>query len=55
MLKTLDHPNVLKYYECYSDENNYYLVTEFCEGGDLLSYIVKQQGFDEYQAATIMK
>lgn len=28
ILKDLDHPNILKLYELYQDENNYYLITE---------------------------
>ena len=29
ILKDLDHPNILKLYELYQDENNYYLITEY--------------------------
>lgn len=28
ILKKLDHPNIIKIYETYEDENNYYVVTE---------------------------
>ena len=28
ILKDLDHPNILKLYELFQDENNYYLITE---------------------------
>jgi calcium-dependent protein kinase len=28
ILKTLDHPNILKLYESYYDDKKYYLVTE---------------------------
>ena len=55
MLKSIDHPNVLKYFECYMDEFNYYIVTEFCPGGELLSYIVKERGINDWQAAFVMK
>ena len=55
MLKSIDHPNVLKYYECYQDEFNYYIVTEFCKGGELLSCIVKERGISDWQAAYVMK
>jgi calcium-dependent protein kinase len=55
MLKSIDHPNVLKYYECYMDEFNYYIVTEFCPGGELLSFIVKERGINDWQAAFVMK
>jgi len=36
ILKTLDHPNVIKLYELFEDPENIYLVMEFCEGGELL-------------------
>ena len=28
VLKTLDHPNIIKMYELYEDEKKYYLITE---------------------------
>ena len=55
MLKSIDHPNVLKYFECYQDEFNYYIVTEYCPGGELLSFIVKERGINDWQAAYCMK
>lgn len=30
ILKNLDHPNILKLYEIFEDEESYYLVTELC-------------------------
>ena len=35
ILKSLDHPHIIKMFEFYVDENNYYLVNEFCSEGDL--------------------
>ena len=35
ILKKIDHQNVVKIYEYYIDETNYYFVTEYCSGGDL--------------------
>ncbi len=29
ILKNLDHPHIVKLYELFQDENNYYLITEF--------------------------
>ena len=29
ILKTLDHPNIVKLYELFQDNKNYYLVTEY--------------------------
>ena len=33
ILKVLDHPNVIKFYEYFEDETNVHLVTELCTGG----------------------
>ncbi len=55
MLNQVDHPNVLKMYECYEDEFNYYIVTEICSGGELMNYILKDKGINEEQASNIMK
>lgn len=55
MLQAIDHPNVLKIYECYEDENCFYIVTEFCSGGELINYILKEDGIDEAKTAYIMK
>lgn len=45
-LKALDHPHIVKLYECYVDENFYYLVEEFCECGDLFVYLRRQKSFN---------
>ena len=39
ILKKLDHPNIIKLYELYEDTNNYYLITEYCGGGELFDRI----------------
>lgn len=57
----LDHPNIVKLYESYSDHSCYYLVMESCSGGELFDRIVaateehEGQAFSEKQAATYMK
>ena len=35
ILKSIDHPNVLKIYEFFEDEENLYIIMEFCDAGDL--------------------
>jgi calcium-dependent protein kinase len=35
ILKSLDHPNIIKIYEFFSDAVNYYIVNEYCSEGDL--------------------
>lgn len=36
---TVDHPNIVKYYETYDEKNYIYLVMELCRGGELFSKI----------------
>jgi calcium-dependent protein kinase len=38
LLKKLDHPNIIKLYDLFMHDGNYYVVTEFCEGGSLQEY-----------------
>lgn len=55
ILRTLDHPNILKIYEFYHDEKCFYLISEFCQNGDLFDKIQQQSGpFHEYTAAHIV-
>ena len=39
-MKRIDHPNVMKIFEYYEDEKNFYLITEFMAGGELFDFIV---------------
>jgi serine/threonine protein kinase len=41
IMKMLDHPNVIKLYETFEEENKLHLVLELCEGGDLFDFITK--------------
>ena len=55
VLRSIDHPNVLKLYEFYQDDKNYYLITEFCSGGELFDRIINSGHFSEALAARYMK
>ncbi len=55
ILKKLDHPNVLRFYEFHQDAEAYYLVTEYCEGSDLLTAISKVRHLAEADVLRIMK
>lgn len=55
-LMLLDHPKILKLYEFFYDNKNIYIITEFCEGGELFDKIKERNGFfTERDAATILK
>ena len=45
-LKLLDHPNIIKYKGLYEDDINYYIFTEYCNGGSLDS--AKQNYYNKY-------
>lgn len=55
ILKMLDHPNIVRASEFFEDENRYYIVMEYCEGGELFNEIVQHKQFTEYQTAQIVK
>lgn len=55
IMKQLDHPNICRIFESYDQGRFVYLVMEYCEGGDLLSYLQKREALDERQAACIIQ
>lgn len=54
ILKHLDHPNVIKIFEVYKNRNKLFIVTEFCEGGELFDRIQSMSRFSENMAAKYM-
>jgi calcium-dependent protein kinase len=55
ILKNLDHPNILRLYEVFEDKKCIYLVTEYCEGGELFDEIIARGKFNEREAAHVIK
>ncbi|CAD8108836.1 unnamed protein product [Paramecium primaurelia] len=53
--KQLDHPHILKLYEFYQDEKNYYIIIELCTGGELFDKIIEKGSFSEKEASYVMK
>lgn len=54
LLRKLDHPNILKLFEVFEDQKKYFLVTEYCKGGELFEEIVSKVTFSEHDAARII-
>ena len=54
VLRNLDHPNVMKIYEFLEDEKNYYIISEFCDGGDLDTILNGKKIFCEFLVKYIM-
>ena len=44
VLKISQHPNIIKLYDIFENEDFIYIIMEYCGGGDLFSYI-KKRGF----------
>ena len=42
ILRSLDHPNIIKLLETWETDHICFLVTEVCEGGELFDHIVKK-------------
>ena len=42
ILKQIDHPNIIKLYDVFEDENYICLVIELMEGGELLELFYEQ-------------
>ena len=55
ILSKLSHPNIMQIYEVFNDKTNFYIVSEFCQGGELFDAISKKGSFSENEAARIMK
>ena len=55
ILKNLTHPNILRLFEVFEDVKNIYLVTEYCDGGELFDEIITRKSFSEKDAAQIIK
>ena len=54
VLRSLDHPNILKIFEFFSSKDSYIIVTEFCSGGDLFQEIVDKGPFPEKYCAFVL-
>lgn len=50
VLRSLDHPNIVKAYEVYETPRNIYVLMEYCSGGDLYS----RSPYTESAAASLM-
>ena len=54
ILKELDHPNIIKIFELYDTESDFYIVQELCNGGDLFSKIKDEGGQSEITTGIII-
>jgi 5'-AMP-activated protein kinase, catalytic alpha subunit len=53
ILKSLDHPNIVKLYEIIENAERIYLIMEFACGGELFEFIVRKDKLSEREACQI--
>ena len=53
ILKSLNHPDIVKIIEFYGTEDAYYIVNEYCSGGELFDKV--ENGLSETQISVIFK
>jgi calcium-dependent protein kinase len=51
----MDHPHIIEFYETFEDERYIHIVMEYCKGGDLCDYIVKNSFITEFKAAFLFE
>ena len=51
ILSMLEHPNIIKTYTISETPKKYYIIMEYCEGGELFDYIVEKERLEESEAS----
>jgi len=55
IMKAVDHPNILKLYEVFESEEEFFLVMELVDGKELFDKIVERGQYSEKDAANIVR
>ena len=54
-MRLLDHPNIIKIFEIFEDDTEYYIVMEYCQGGELYEKIKSKTIFTESESVQIFR
>jgi len=55
IMKSMDHPNIIKLFETFEDRKHIYLAMELCTGGELFDRIIEVGQFTEKDAAIVVQ
>ena len=55
IMKSLDHPHIAQVYETFQDKKNFYIVMEYCPGGELYTALAQYCRFSEKLSAKVIK
>lgn len=55
VMKSLDHPNIIKFFETFEDAKFIYIVMEYCKGPDFHEFVHTMGHLTEAQAAIVMQ
>lgn len=55
VMSKIKHPNILHLYEYLETTNNYYLVIDYCNNGDLENHVKKNQCLGEEESVYFLK
>jgi serine/threonine protein kinase len=51
--QVMHHPGIVQLHDLYKDDNNFYVILEFCANGELFQYIVDQGRLSEQEARVL--
>lgn len=55
ILSKLSHPNIMQIFEVFQDQSSFYIVSEYCKGGELFDILSQKGSLSEKDTANIMK
>ena len=54
-MRTIDHPFIVKVFEYFEDDCNYYIIMEHIDGKDLFDVVSDKGRLEEEEACSMMK
>lgn len=55
IMQEINHPNIMHLYELMESSNNFYLVLQYCNNGDMEEYLKKKNRLAEEEAIYFLK